>query len=309
MIINASYRTDIPAFYGEWLSNRIREGYVCVRNPYYPEQITRYRLDPEVVDCIVFCTKNPAPMRSYMEQLRPFHPYFFVTATPYGREIEAKVPPFENVAEEIRYLSGMWGKDSVAWRYDPILLYGEYAAERHLEAYGRMAERLSGYVTECVISFVDIYEKCRRNFPDLREVGREDRILLAEGIIGKLARSNGIHVKCCAEEQDYSAYGIASEGCMTGRILERVTGNPFLNKKEKPDRIGCRCLPSRDIGAYHTCLNGCRYCYANEEPALAEKNYIKHDPHSPLLLGEIRSGERVQDAKQESYADRQLRLW
>ncbi len=56
MIIHASMRTDIPAFYSEWFTNRIREGYVRVRNPYDPLQVTEYSLDPEVVDLIVFCS-------------------------------------------------------------------------------------------------------------------------------------------------------------------------------------------------------------------------------------------------------------
>ena len=72
MIISAGMRTDIPAFFSDWFYNRIREGFVCVRNPYYPEQVTRYRLTPDVVDCINFCTKNPQPMMARLDEIADF---------------------------------------------------------------------------------------------------------------------------------------------------------------------------------------------------------------------------------------------
>ena len=72
MIINTGQRTDIPAFYAEWFANRLKEGLVCVRNPYNPNQVSRYLLDPSVVDVIGFCTKNPSPMFPYMELLKAY---------------------------------------------------------------------------------------------------------------------------------------------------------------------------------------------------------------------------------------------
>ena len=95
MIINTGQRTDIPAFYSEWFMNRIREGYVMVRNPFYPEQVTRYSLDPAVVDVLAFCTKDPSPMIPYLDEISPFRQFWFVTITPYGRDIEENVPPKE----------------------------------------------------------------------------------------------------------------------------------------------------------------------------------------------------------------------
>ena len=88
MIIHASMRTDIPAFYSEWFTNRIREGYVRVRNPYDPLQVTEYSLDPEVVDLIVFCSKNPVPMLKYMDLLKSYRTYWYITITPYEADIE-----------------------------------------------------------------------------------------------------------------------------------------------------------------------------------------------------------------------------
>ena len=135
MIIQTGMRTDIPAFYSKWLINRIRQGFVLVRNPYNPMQVTRYRLSPDVVDLIVFCTKNPEPMLTYMEILKPYGQYWFVTITPYGRDIEPNVPEKEKVMDDFKRLSNLVGVDSVAWRYDPIFVDSVYSIESHLEVF------------------------------------------------------------------------------------------------------------------------------------------------------------------------------
>ena len=117
MIINTGMRTDIPAFYSDWFVNRLKAGFVLVRNPYNPRSVTRYRLAPDVVDLIGFCTKNPAPMLPYMDLLKPYGQYWFVTITPYGKEIEPRVPDKRNVLESFRRLSDIVGVDSIGWRY------------------------------------------------------------------------------------------------------------------------------------------------------------------------------------------------
>ena len=122
MIIQTGMRTDIPAFYSKWFMNRIKEGYVLVRNPYNERQVTRYRLTPDVVDLIAFCTKNPAPMLPYMNVLKPYGQYWFVTITPYGRDIEPNVPDKEKVMDDFKKLSDIVGVDSMGWRYDPIFI-------------------------------------------------------------------------------------------------------------------------------------------------------------------------------------------
>ena len=122
MILQTGFRTDIPAFYSEWFANRLRAGYVLVRNPYNPQAVTRYELNPDMVDLIGFCTKNPAPMLPKMDLLRSYGQYWFVTITPYGPEIEPHVPPKETVLCDFVALSEIVGPDSIGWRYDPIFL-------------------------------------------------------------------------------------------------------------------------------------------------------------------------------------------
>ena len=183
MIIQTGMRTDIPAFYSKWLVNRIKEGYVLVRNPYQENQVTRYSLSPEVVDLIAFCTKNPAPMLSHMDVLKPYGQYWFVTITPYGKEIEPHVPEKEKVMEDFQKLSGMVGVDSVGWRYDPILTDRTHPAEWHILEFEKMAATLSGYTKTCVISFIDIYKKVERNFPEARAVLKKDRLAIGKAFI------------------------------------------------------------------------------------------------------------------------------
>lgn len=146
MIIQTGMRTDIPTFYSKWLINRIKEGFVLVRNPYNPMQVTRYSLSPDVVDLIAFCTKNPAPMLPYMEMLKPYGQYWFVTITPYGKDIEPNVPEKEKIMNDFKRLSDIVGVDSVGWRYDPIFVDATYSAEHHLEAFEKMAAALSFFI-------------------------------------------------------------------------------------------------------------------------------------------------------------------
>lgn len=183
MILQTGFRTDIPGFYSTWFANRLRAGFVLVRNPYDPQSVTRYAINPDVVDLIGFCTKNPAPMLPRMELLRPYGQYWFVTITPYGPEIEPHVPPKAQVLQDFTTLSKIVGPDCIAWRYDPIFLSDTYTAARHIAEFEQMASALSGYTRTCVISFIDLYEKVRRNFPQVKSVPLTERETLGKAFI------------------------------------------------------------------------------------------------------------------------------
>lgn len=298
-------RTDIPAFYSEWFINRIKAGYVLVRNPYRPERITRFELDPEVVDCIAFCTKNPAPMLPRMDAIKDFGQYWFVTITPYGREIEPNVPDKEKVMEDFIRLSQIAGVDSVGWRYDPIFIYGRYTLEYHISAFEQMAKKLSGYTKVCVISFIDLYEKVKRNFPQVRSVSPYQRAEIGKAF-AEIGRRYGITVKACAEGEDLAKYGVDCSGCMTKETFEKAIGYRLHIPKKKSPRAECSCVLGTDIGAYDTCGHLCRYCYANSDRRNVMRNLSAHDPLSPLLVGQLGAGEKVHLAKQQSWIETQL---
>ena len=308
MIINTGQRTDIPAFYARWFANRLRAGSVCVRNPYNPSQVSRYRLDPSVVDVIGFCTKNPAPMFPYMDLLRPYGQYWFVTITPYGRDMEPNVPDKRRLLRDFRTLSRLVGVNAVAWRYDPILLSPRYNVEYHLRAFAQMASALEGATKTVVISFLDLYPKVRRNFPAARAVTEEEQITLGRAII-QIASDHGMTVRPCAEGDALSAYGADCGGCIRIRDYERAIGRRLRAPKRRGARAECSCYLSCDIGVYNTCRHLCKYCYANAEPARVLARSRLHDPRSPFLIGRARPDDQVHDVPQRSWIDPQVSLF
>lgn len=308
MIINTGQRTDIPAFYSRWFFNRIKEGTVLVRNPYYPSQVARYRLDPEVVDLIAFCTKNPAPMLNRLDEISAFRQFWFVTITPYGREIEPRVPNMEEVLGSFRRLSDLISPRCVAVRYDPIFLSGDYPVKRHIEAFDRICRELDGYTEMVVISFIDLYEKTKRNFPGVREVPPSDRKRIGRAF-GEIARAHHMKPYTCLEGKDLKPFGFDCSGCMTKEVLERSIGEelkiPSVHVRVRP---GCSCLIGNDIGAYNSCGHGCLYCYANQDQETVKARMKLHDPDSPFLIGNAMPGDVVHDVRQERWSTGQMLL-
>ena len=300
MIINTGQRTDIPAFYADWFANRLREGFVCVRNPYYPEQVSRYRLDPSVVDCIGFCTKNPAPMFPYMDLLKDYGQYWFVTITPYGRDVEPNVKDKHELLEDFKKLSGTVGVNSIGWRYDPIFITDKYSMEYHLRAFEKIAAALDGYTKTAVISFIDLYSKVKRNFPEAREVTKEQRLALGKEMI-KIASAHGMTLKPCAEGDELAPFGADCGGCMRIGDYEKAIGKKLNAPKKKGARAECACYLSCDIGAYNTCKHLCKYCYANAEPARVLAQSRRHDPTSPFLIGHYEKDDVINDVPQKSW--------
>ena len=280
-----------------------------MRNPYNPKQVTKYSLSPEVVDLIAFCTKNPLPMLPFLDRLKPYGQYWFVTITPYGKDIEPNVPDKETVMEGFKALSDVVGVDSMGWRYDPIFIDKKHSVEWHISEFEKMAESLAGYTKTCVISFIDIYKKVERNFQGAKEVSKKDRITLGKEFI-RIAGKFGMTIRPCAEGDELALYGADCSGCMTVNTFETALHVHLdVPKRKTNQRNGqCACLLGVDIGAYDTCGHLCKYCYANSNTRLVKENMKKHNPMSPFLLGESMPGDVIHEAKQESWIDHQLRF-
>ncbi|PBC74016.1 DUF1848 domain-containing protein [Fibrobacter intestinalis] len=301
MIINTGGRTDTVQYYTDWLLYRFSEGFVLSRNPLFPNKVTRYELTPDAVDCVVFCSKNYTPILSRLHEITErFHTYFHYTITAYGKDIEPGVPSIDESIETLIKLSALVGKQRVAWRYDPVLLTKKYTIQCHLETFERMAEKLSPYIDRCIFSFVEVYKKLESNMPELIPLSIQDMDALARGF-GAVAEKLGIYMQTCGSNGDFSRYHIHPSGCMTLDILGNANGIRFKNLKHKGLRKGCHCIESRDIGAYDTCMNGCKYCYANKTPRKAFENYKYHDKNSPLLLGNIMPDDVILQGSQKSF--------
>ena len=299
MILNTGLRTDIPGFFSEWFYNRIEDGFVYVRNPYAKNQIYSYRLDPELIDCIIFCTKNPKPMFENLEKIDKFNQYWHITITPYEKEIEPNVPPINDVLESFKYLSKKLGKENVTLRYDPIFINEKYTLEKHIESFEYIINSLSGYTTEAIISFIDLYEKTKRNFPKAIEVTKDERLKLGKEF-AQIGKKNNITIKTCVEGSELDKFGIDSSGCMTKEVIERAINKNLNVPKQKARNGECYCLLNNDIGEYNTCDHGCLYCYANSNKRLVKRNLKLHDPKSPILIGEIKEDDIIKEMKQKS---------
>jgi len=306
VILSASRRTDIPNYYSEWFLNRIKEGYLYVRNPMNAHQISKIVLSPEVVDCIVFWTKNPEPMFSRLDELTDYKYYFQFTLTGFGRDIEYNVPHKKKVMIPIfQKLSHKIGKERVIWRYDPILFTARYSPEYHLRAFAQIAKELQGYTSKCVISFVDIYMKNQKNMKALRSFFLTEKDLAMFGKeIALIAGTYNIKVATCAEAVDLSFCGIEHSCCIDKELIEQIIGCKIKAGKDKNQRKECGCMESVEIGTYNTCKNGCQYCYANYSQARVFQNCKQYDVHSPILCGKIMEQDKITERKVTSLKEK-----
>ncbi len=307
MIIQIGNRTDIPAFYSEWFVNRLQEGFVLVRNPFNPQTVTRYVLDPCVVDLMVFCTKNPEPMLDKMDLLNRYHQYWFVTITPYGKDIEPRVPDKSLVMESFRHLSAIVGADNMCWRYDPIFLDEKWTVERHVECFKTMCETLAGSTHTAVISFIDLYEKVKRNFPEAKTVPFQMQMELTRRFV-EIGKKYDMTIKPCGESKELEKAGADCSGCMTQKLFEKAVGQNLNLPANPNNRRECACYITGDIGAYNTCGHFCRYCYANADRNAVIQSMKQHDPRSPLLIGHVQPEDKISQPKQVSWIDPQMRI-
>ena len=307
MIIHASMRTDIPAFYSEWFTNRIREGYVRVRNPYDPLQVTEYSLDPEVVDLIVFCSKNPGPMLKYMDLLKSYRTYWYITITPYEADIEPglfkTIVSKRKIIEAFLQISEIVGEEHIGWRYDPIFIAVKY----HLEQFEGISAALQGYTKNCVISFLDLYQKVKRNFPEVKMVSKEQRKYLGQRMT-RIATEHKMILRPCGEGTELAAFGADCNGCMTQQIYENAIHMSLDMPKKQSLRKECACYLGNDIGAYNSCPHMCKYCYANYDEKSVRLNRINHNPKSAFLIGDDMPNDKVHKTVQKSWINGQISL-
>jgi len=280
MIISASRRTDIPAYYSDWFFNRVEEGLVLVRNPINFNQVRRVNITPDAVTGIVFWTKNPQPMLARLGELREYKYYFQFTITPYGKDIEPKLPQkATELFTTFKRLSDTIGKDRVIWRYDPVFLNAKYTVDYHMSAFEKMAGELHRYTNQVIFSFIDThYRGVKANAKALAidDIDDKTKAKLAAALTA-IAQSYNLKIATCAEKLDLEHLGIDRARCIDGAFFEQ----PY--KKDKNQRLECGCSPSVDIGMYNTCPGGCRYCYANYNPGSITGNCSRHDPRSEFI--------------------------
>ena len=285
MILNVSGRTDIAAFYTPWFMNRYHEGFVDVRNPFYPKLVSRIYFSD--VDAIMFCTKNPIPILPYLEKIdKP--KIFHITLTPYLKDIETHVPDKVKIIEAIKQVSTMLGSEYTYVRYDPVFINDKYTIDYHIKMFERMCKQLEGYITHIIISFLDDYKNVRKNLKILnpKVLTREDYKKIGENF-ANIAKEHHMTVQTCFEEENLVEYGFIKEECLGIELAKKLTGKEKFKKWKARTGGKCNCVEMVDIGVYNTCSHFCKYCYANYDEKKVKENIKKHDKNSSLIIGNL----------------------
>ena len=304
MILSVSRRTDIPAFYSEWFFNRVKAGFADVINPFNANKFSRVPINPEIVDCIVFWTKDAEPMIKRLDELKDYKYYFQFSVTPYDEEVEPgllKNQSKNKIIRTFKNLSETIGKDKVIWRYDPIIFSEKFNADWHFKQFDYLLKNLVPYTKRCVISFVDLYKKTQHNTKPLELIDLTESKMkeIALGF-SQIAEGSGIEIQSCSERVDLAEFGIKHGACIDKEIVEQVIGAKLEMKKVKgkdgkdgTQRIDCGCIDSVDIGEYDTCKHLCAYCYANFRPQIAIKNNLAHNPTSSSMTRDFSNEKNV----------------
>ena len=294
MILFASGRTDIPAFYSNWFINRVKAGFVDVRNPFNQNLVSRINFSD--VDLIMFCSNNPLPMIDKLKMLK-VPVLFHVTITPYSKDVEPNIPDKRLIIEGVKKLSLVLGIDNVVLRYDPIFLSDKYNVDYHIRAFDKLCKNLNGYVNKIIVSFMDEYKNVRINKDILkyRTFTREDYKKIGEAF-SKSAMDNGMSVQTCFEDNDLTEYGFVKGECLSHELAYILTGKKFKSSNVRKEKK-CECVQMVDIGDYNSCMHMCKYCYANYDEKAVSSNFERHDDNSSLLIGSIQSDDVIKVRK------------
>lgn len=294
MILFASGRTDIPAFYSNWFINRVKAGFVDVRNPFNQNLVSRINFSD--VDLIMFCSKNPLPMIDKLKMLK-VPVLFHVTITPYSKDVEPNIPDKRLIIEGVKKLSLVLGIDNVVLRYDSIFLSDKYNVDYHIRAFDKLCKNLNGYVNKIIVSFMDEYKNVRSNKDILkyRTFTREDYKKIGEAF-SKSAMDNGMSVQTCFEDNDLTQYGFVKGECLSHELAYILTGKKFKSSNVRKEKK-CECVQMVDIGDYNSCMHMCKYCYANYDEKAVSSNFKMHDDNSSLLIGSIQSDDVIKVRK------------
>jgi hypothetical protein len=291
IIVSVSRRTDIPAFYGEWFTQRLHQGFAEYRHP-FSQKVIRVNLDQEHVAGFVFWSKNFRPFLSTARMINERYPcYFHYTITGYERHIEPRVPPLTESLHTFQELSTLTSPAQVLLRYDPILITSDCSFEYHRSQFRRILNALAGMSETCIISFVQVYKKVRNLLVAKQiecEVPLQQQLDLAWDL-KMIAQDCGFELlACCCP--DLQLAGLHNAQCISASYFRRISPSWSHQIKKAPTRKGCGCDSSQDIGCYDTCPHGCIYCYANTRHSRADFLYRHHD-HYATMLGQTNTEE------------------
>ncbi len=307
MILSIDFRTDIPAFYSEWLLNRFSEGYVMFRNPAFPNKVHKVILDNDHIEGIMWCSKNYEPIIPHLHKIH-FPSIFHYTVNNFGKEIEPNVPSLDQTWSNFRVLAEMYNTQKVIWRFDPIFYTKDFGEKETLERFENICKRLHTYTDRVVINFCTPYEKVKKHMPEIIFLNDIQKKVLLFNLLG-ICKEYGLKLQTCGNGLQFKDLeGVEVTGCLDTHALSLMGINTEYNRKAT--QWGCLCFPNTSIGAYNTCMHKCKYCYASADFEKCEDNYNNnHDPNSPLLIGHLGPDDVIEEMKPKRLSTNQLSLF
>lgn len=294
MILSVSGRTDVIRFFTPWFINRLKEGYVDSRNPFVKNFVSRIYFDD--VDMFVFMTKDPRNIEQYLNLFKK--PIIFqITITPYLNDIEPNVLNKNEIINSTNRISEILGKDMVVIRYDPIFVNDKYTIDFHLKMFEKLCSKLSTNIHTIIVSFLDLYKNTKKNMNVLKAktLNEEDYRKIGIGF-SKIAEKYNKTIQTCGEEKTLFEYGFIKGECLSKEFVKSIVNKEFPKWNARHNKY-CNCQEMVDIGAYNTCMHGCKYCYANYSEEDIKKNLMIHYEYSSLLIGRINCLDKIRIRK------------
>ncbi|WP_127837109.1 DUF1848 domain-containing protein [Clostridium prolinivorans] len=274
-IISCSRRTDIPAFYYDWLQEYLKNKYVMVKNP-YNKQTYMLDLTPERVHSICLWSKSFANVLKNPGYLSLYNLYFQFTITGYSKFLEPNVIDTNEAVRQMEQLALKYSPNQINWRFDPIILSirGENEptpdnfARARLKVFEALCRNISSFgVNRCTISFLCLYKKVEQRMKASKFIcsipSQQQQIELVSELV-EIADKYGVTIYTCTSPIIERVPGVKKGHCIDGAYLEALFGKRASHAKDAGQRKECGCTRSRDIGAYsgQSCGHGCLYCYA-----------------------------------------------
>lgn len=287
IVISASRRTDIPAFYMTWFMERVEKGFFKVINP-YNSNVSVVPASPDKVHTIVFWSKNFGPFikGGFGEKLLKmgYNLFFNFTVNSENRLLEPNVPPLKERFDQVSYLCNNYDAKHINWRFDPVCYYSckNKPFANNMDDFSRISDWVANSgITRCITSFMDHYPKIQKRVKKIQGFSFIDPPMEKQReIILKMEKAlNKVNIKLytCCEKALVDSLGkdsnVTNSSCISNRLFATLFGGELSFKPDKGQRVknGCKCMVSSDIGSYnlHPCFHNCLFCYAN--PATQEK--------------------------------------
>lgn len=285
IVISASRRTDIPAFYMDWFMAGIKQGYFSVENP-YSRAVFRVTATPDKVHTIIFWSKNYSRFlekdSGIILQDLGYHIFFHFTINSESRQLEPNILPLQSRLDQLARMTKNFNSQAITWRFDPICYFVDgNKKSNNLGDFEKIADAAADCgITRCVTSFVDIYKKIIKRCAVINDFSfvqlsleKQAEILLR---MADVLEKRNIKLYTCCEKKVFGHLppdcAITPSACIDHGLLEKLYGKGLSKKKDKGQRAsqGCGCMESKDVGSYslHPCLHNCLFCYANPRPGI-----------------------------------------